>query len=132
MLFFTDTSASLREKSSRREGRSNGKNGTIEHPTPSEVFGNIMTSVTSYAKKYVTTAQSCLQLQICRKGMSSSSKKKKESKTEDDELDLLGLIESLSDNELVRESPLSQDIKKAHEHGQIHGECQQYEKPECK
>ncbi|XP_035709247.1 uncharacterized protein LOC118436116 [Folsomia candida] len=127
-----DTTA--REKSSRREGRSNDKvNGTAISVAPSELFGNLVSTVSNYAKKYVTTAQSCLQLQICRKAVSSKKEKKEKKIGEDeDEIDLLGLVESLSDNELVRDSPVSMEIKKAHEHGQTTGECQKYERPECK
>lgn len=113
-------------------------NGTVQAPPPAaELFGHLFSTVSGFAKKYVTTAQSCLQLQICRKAITTKAaakenKKKERKGEEDDEIDLLGLVESLSDNELVRDSPLSQEIKKAHDYGGTHGECVQYEKPECK
>jgi len=129
-----DTSATLRDKSKRREGRSDASktNGTSSQPAASEVFGNVITSVSKYAKKYVATAQSCLQLQVCRKAMNSSAKEKPEKKVEGNDIDFLGLVESLSDNELVRDSPLSQGIKKAQDYGKTHGKCEKYESAECK
>jgi len=128
----------LRDKAARREARSGGgsKNGTSSGAPPNaeRLLQALVSTVARSAKKYISKAEECLQLQVCQKAVEKLKIKKEGKKgreESEDDPDLIEFIESLTNNELVKGSPLSEGVKKAHEYGKTKGKCDAYEKAQC-
>lgn len=95
------------------------------------VVQQLLKTIKTHAQKYVSKAEECLQAAVCRKAKEKAIEEKTNPKVEkNEEGDWLGLIESISENDLIKGNKINSLIKSAGDRGRL-GDCEQFDKIIC-